>query len=420
MAKKLNSVLGIDIGSRNIKVVEIRSQGKAPVITALGMIETPEGAVDHTGVYNSDAVGAALKQVLNQAGASVGQAVVSIAGQASVLVRTVQVPRMSAQELKDHMQWEINRNIPFAESTVVSDYKPLADDDPNSPEMDVVMAMAPQSAVDTMIACLKKAGRQATAIDVEPLGIARSLQQSYEEELRGQTVCVVDIGHKTTAINIYRDGKLLMPRQVPIGGEMFTKALQDGLGRSLEDAEALKQSLELPEPPENPVPTFGIPGQTQEFTPYNPFAEEVPVAPADAPAPVYDYSEVPNPFVDAETAAPSEPDLPAPAPEPSEPLDPVFAALLPVLEEFVGEVRRSVDYFQSRGGIVNRIELCGGGAKLKGLARYLSKSLGIHTEVYDPLRGISVNSRKVAPGYAESHKEEFAVAVGNGLHIFFD
>ena len=160
MAKKLSSALGIDIGSQKIKVCEIRSQGRGePVVTALGIIDTPEGAVDHTGVYNSDAVGQALRQVLSQSGASSSQAIISVAGQASVLVRTLEVPKMNPAELKEHMQWEINRNIPFAESTIVSDFRPLGGDDPNSPNMDVVMAIAPQSAIDTMIACVRRLAR---------------------------------------------------------------------------------------------------------------------------------------------------------------------------------------------------------------------------------------------------------------------
>src|SRR5437868_15042606 len=174
MAKKLSSVLGVDIGSRKIKVAELRAQGREPMISALGMIDTPEGAVDHTGVYNAEAVGIALKQAITQSGASVSHVVVSIAGQSSVLVRTLEVPRMNPTELKEHMQWEINRNIPFAESTVVSDFKPLQDTDPNSPNMDVVMAISPQSAIDTIMACVKKAGKNLAAIDVEPMALARS------------------------------------------------------------------------------------------------------------------------------------------------------------------------------------------------------------------------------------------------------
>jgi len=423
MAKKLNSVLGVDIGSQRIKVAEIRIQGHDAVVTALGMIPTPEGAVDHTGVYNSDAVGAALKQCIADAGGSVPFAVASISGQASVLVRTIEVPRMNPAELREHMQWEINRNIPFAESTVVSDFKPLADTDPNSANIDVVMAISPQSAIDTMMACMKKAGKNLAAIDVEPLAVARSIQQSYADAVQNETICVVEMGNKTTSINIYKDGKLLMPRQVPIGGEMFTKAIADALTVSLEQAEQTKVSkAEIPESAADAGPA-GAPGATQEFTPYNPFGEDVAPPPAPAPA-AY------NPFGDA-TIAPApgdaaEPAAPAPAPASAAPAGDagetarIFNAFAPVLDEFVAEVRRSIDYFRSRGGDVNRVLVCGGASRMPGMVGFLTKSLGVSCDNYDAFRRLNVSAKKVAPEYVQEHSQEFVVAIGNGLHILFD
>lgn len=409
MAKKLTSVLGIDIGSQKIKVAEVRAQGKDAVVSALGMIDTPSGAVDHTGVYNSDAVGTALKQAITESGASVSSAVVSIAGQASVLVRTLEVPRMNPAELKEHMQWEINRNIPFAESTVVSDFKPLADEDPNSTNMDVVMAISPQSAIDTIVDCVKKAGKTAAVIDVEPLSIARSITQSYGDEYRDQTVCVVEMGHKTTSINIYRNGKLLMPRQIPIGGEMFTKAISDSMQISIEEAEQMKvASAEIPENAADtlaPADPFGTP--TQGFQPYNPFADD----------------SAPSPFAEGEPGAPvpdAAPAAPAPVPAPSGGNVALYNAFAPILEEFVAEVRRSIDYYRSRGGDINRIVLAGGASRLKGLASFLSKSLGLECDNYDPLRRLNITAKKLAPGMLEEHRQEFLVAVGNGLHILFD
>lgn len=403
MAKKLNSVVGIDIGSRSIKVAELRSQGRDVAVTALGITQTPADSVDHTGIYNSDAVGAALKALLNESGVSASHAVVSIAGQASVMVRTLEVPKMNPSELKEQMQWEINRNMPFSESNFVSDYRPLGDDDPNSQNMDVVMAISPQSAIDTVLACMKKAGKQVAAIDVEPMGYARSLVRSYDDLYAGKTVCVVDLGHKTTAINIYRNGKLLMPRQVPIGGEMFDKEIANALGVSVADAEAAKFNevdlTKLEVPVVGGVPDFGVP--TQGFTPYNPFSNE----PAG---------------LGAAAETPSEPEQPAPAaPVPSS-ASPATTALASAVEEFVGEVRRSIDYFRSRGGNVDLVVLAGGGAKLKGLDDYLRRSLGMDCDNYDPLRRLNVNARKVAPDFVDQHRQEFAVAVGNGLHIFFD
>ena len=412
MAKKLNSALGIDIGSRKIKFAEIKGSSKEPVVTALGIIDTPEGAVDHTGVYNSDAVGMAIKHLLAESGATSTHAVVSIAGQASVLVRTLEVPRMNPTELKQQMEWEINRNIPFAESTIVSDFRALRDDDPASQNMDVVMAISPQSAIDTIIACIKKAGKQMSAIDVEPLGIARSLTVSHDDTFRGKSVCVVEVGHKTTSINIYKDGKLLMPRTVPVGGELFTQAIADGMNVSANEAEnikAMQVDLSKMSGMQQSSPSFG--GATQEFQAYNPFAEDGgfsnPVVPG-----LPEVDVAPSPAPEAEGAAA--------AMVPASSNTPAMNALAPAMDEFVAEVRRSIDYFRSRGGEVDALALCGGGSKIAGLSDFLGQSLGMPCHNLDPLRNLSINAKKADAQFIEQHKEEFAVAVGNGLHFLFD
>lgn len=476
MAKKVSSVLGVDIGSQKIKVCELKTQGREPVVTALGIIDTPEGAVDHTGIYNEEAVGVALKQLLSQSGASTSNVVVTVAGQASVLVRTLEVPKMSTDELKDHMGWEINRNIPFAESTVVSDFKPLGGDDPNGPNMDVVMAIAPQSAIDRLIALLKKAGRSPFAIDVEPLSLARTIASGYSE-LADKTICLVEMGAKTASINIYHGTKLLMPRQVPIGGELFTQSLADGLGIALDEAEQLKQSsLEIPEGAAQASiandPFAG--GATQQFGAFNPFADDAaagyaPSNPFATDEPVNPFAQpddmapaaggTPNPFEDvlpsgypgeeiapaAEPAtaddafAPQDPYAstdPYAAPDPYASQDPYatsdvtpvvaedseamrnYQLIAPILEEFVAEIRRSIDYFRGRGGEVDQILLAGGAVKIRGLSEYLSAVLGVPCDLYDPLRRLNVSAKKVTSDFIDQHRADFAIAVGNGLHIF--
>ena len=291
-------------------------------MTALAFAETPEGSVDHTGIFNPDAVGVALKQLIKDSGATSNQVVVTIAGQASVLVRTLEVPKMNASELKDHMGWEINRNIPFAESTVVSDFKPLGGDDPNSPNMDVVMAIAPQSAIDAVMSCIKKSGRQTSAIDVEPLSIARALQNSYEDVLGDKTVCVVEVGSKTTSINIYRGSKLLMPRQVPLGGEMFTKAIADALTINMADAEHLKVTQSAI--PESVIASAGqlaagFGNFGGDFQNYNPFADDASVPAYGASDPTGSYAPS-NPFANETTPFASSVN-PYEQAEPSYPVD---------------------------------------------------------------------------------------------------
>ncbi len=435
MAKKLSSVLGVDIGSHSIKVCEVKAQGKKAVVTALGTAPTPEGAVDHTGVYNPEAVGAAIKQAIQQCGAKSPSIVLSVAGLQSVLVRKLDVPRMDPnQELKSHMEWEINRSIPFAETTIQSDYKVIADTDPSSPNMEVVMAMATQTAVDTLVDCVKKAGRKPAAIDVQPLGIARTLSENYEDMYGGESVCVVDFGHVSTNINIYRGSSLMLPRPVPLGGEMITRAVCDALGLATDEGERVKsEELSIPATAQASMGGFGMDfggGTTTSFDPgaANPFMDASPTQ-AFQPAgyeinPITGLPEdlpAANPFADPADVPVDVPVAPvqveAPLPVAQDPrMTQILNAVSPILEELVSEIRRSIDYYSSQGGTVNRILLCGGSSKLKGLAGYVSRSISIPAEVLDSTKNISVSAKNAS---GDSHPE-FAVAIGNGLHILFD
>lgn len=394
MAKRYTSVLGVDVGSQTVKVAEIKLQGRQPVLTALGMAPTPVGAVDHVGLHDPEAVAVAVKQACADAGVTVPDVVASLAGQSAILVRTMEVPNMSEGEMKGHMEWEFSRTNPFTETTVETDFKAYPPVDPAAQNVDVVMAMAARSSVDTMVTMIKRAGKKAAALDVEPLALLRGLSLNYDQAIQGKHVCVVDIGCKTTSISIFKDEKLLMPRQVPIGGEMFTRAIADNLGMGFDEAEQAKRvEAELPAnavaaPAYNP---FGAAEPTVQS--YNPFAD-----PSD-PAPV-----------------PAEPAAPVPAMEQT---NRFYSAMAQPLDEFVAEIRRSIDYFRSKGGDVDLVLLSGGGAKLRNLDKFLTSALGVNTELFDPMRNVQVSLRKGDPSLAQDHRQDFAVAVGNGLHICY-
>ncbi|MCU0317091.1 MAG: type IV pilus assembly protein PilM [Fimbriimonadaceae bacterium] len=392
MAKKYTSVVGIDIGSQTIKVAEVRLSGRQPTITALGMVPTPPGSVDHIGMHDPEAIGAAVKQACVSGGVTVGDVVISMAGQGSVLVRTLEVANMTEGELKQHMEWEITRNIPFAESTVESDFAAFPPE-PAAQNIDVVMAIATQSAVADIAVMTKKIGKKIAAVDVEPLAVARAIETNYEEVVHNKNVCFIEMGAKTTAINIYRGGKLLMPRQVPMGGEMFTKAIADSLGVSFEDAERLKvEKGEIPLTAASAPATgmafnpFDPTASTQQFAPYNPFAD-----PADATM---------------AAGAPVEPEPPAPAPvvvQDSEATR-IYNAMAPVIDEFASEIRRSLDYFRSKGGTVEMILMAGGGSKMKGMEAFLESVTGLNVQVFDPLRGVTLALRKPDPTLTDQYR----------------
>jgi type IV pilus assembly protein PilM len=310
-----------------------------------------------------------------------------IQGQSSVLVRNLEVPKMNEKEMDDHMKWEVQRNIPFAESTVLSDFRPV--DNPalaGSDNVEVVMAVSPQSAIDTIIELLKAAHLRPAAIDVEPLAIGRILKICHAHDLGARKTCVVNIGDSSSSINMYRDSVLAFPRSIPMGGKNLTNAIATQMTLTAEEAEARKKA-------EASVPGSG--GQaTQSFAAYNPFDAYAEVAEGETPAP-------------------------APVPAPAPPSN-MFGAMEPQLVDFVAEIRRSIDYYRSRGGDVESIGLTGGGSQLKGLPAYIEGSLGIPVQVLNPFAGLEVGVQPGAETYLQQDASEFSVAVGMGLHIAFD
>lgn len=383
MAKRLNQALGVDIGTHSIKIAAVRMAG-APSVTALGMASTPSGTCDHTGIFDPKTLGASLRALIAETGVGVKDVIFCLNGQSSVVVRNLEVPKMSDAELRDHMAWEIQRNIPFAESTVVSDYRAIPN--PNldaTNNMEVVMAVAPQSAVETVIELIRGAGCKPAAIDVEALGLGRVLLTSHSSDLATKNICLVHVGHSVTSINMYRQGILAFPRTIPLGSSLWTKAISDTLGVSWEDAETLKRQTTI-------SGSAGALGATMQA--YNPFA----------PMP----EEQPPAVEETASATPAGDDR-------------AFKAMLPQLEEFVAEIRRSIDYHQSRGGDVQEIGMSGGGAMLKGLDEFVGRSLGLPVSRVNPLQGINVE----APGAETLEPElasQYATAIGMGLFVAFE
>ena len=185
---------------------------------------------------------------------------------------------------------------------------------------------------------------------------------------------------------------------------MFTQAIADAKNIGFDEAEQIKiKDVSIPADAAQQMEglnPFDADAGTQAMEPYNPFS--------DSPESDEGQAQVENAPAKADEQAPS-------AGEPDE----LFAALAAVLDEMIAEIRRSVDYYRSKGGDVDHVLLCGGGAKLKGLQAFIEASIGLTVGQYDPLKGVVSSIRKPDLSIDEAHCEEFVVAVGNALYVAF-
>lgn len=252
-------VVGLDIGTQQIKAVEMRPTRSGLVISALGIAPTPVGVLQNNIITDPRLMGQTVRQLLRESGISAKRVVGSVAGQSAVVIRIIEVPKMTDAELKETMKWEVERHVPFAPGethTVYQALDPIGPDDGN-PNMEVLLAVAQQDIVNNYVDTVWAAGLDPIAIDVEPIAIGRgmldvvngqpvkrqpkfySVEAPYEQ--MHDTVAIVNIGASNTDICIYQDGQLSFPRSLPLAGDSLTRAIAEMMGYTLDQAERIKR-----------------------------------------------------------------------------------------------------------------------------------------------------------------------------------
>ena len=245
-AAKGGTIVGLNIGNAYIKAVEVTSKGGQLAVTGVGVIATPPESYANGNVLSVTALTNAIRTMWKQAGLSSKSTVFSVAGTGSLVVRVIEVPRMTDGELADNMRVDADRYIPFPPSEVVMDVQALRDlpTDPDGANMEVLLAAAQREIIDLHVTVVQKAKLTPRAIDVEPLALARTMQL----EMRAQNpiidyddvTAVLNIGQTGTEITIMRGDIVVFTRTVPNGGGNLTQSIAETMGIPTSDAERLK------------------------------------------------------------------------------------------------------------------------------------------------------------------------------------
>jgi len=473
-------LIGIDIGSQQIKIAELRPGKTGLTVTALGLGPTPVGVVQNNIITDPAAMGAAVKQLMRESGITVKRAIGCITGQNAVVIRIIEVPRMTDAELKETMKWEVERHVPFAPSETVLDYQPLVPRTPEAasgPNMEVLLAVAQQDAVSNYIDTLFAAGLDPVAIDIEPLAISRAIldlqdgrpvarpqapvgEPAFADGGFEETVAIVNIGAANTDIAIFQGGQLTFPRSLPLAGDSLTRAITEALQYTTEQAERVKRDYAVVQLDRMAVYTgtaYGEGYETPQFQDDDDFSlnDDAADNPFDLNAPgfgdafrtdsdvplggtafggVSAFDEDRTPPVERRTlniARPAPSDVPPAFMPPTDDVgfglagagggkdesklrDDIFEAIAPVLGELASEIRRSLDYYRSRGAQVSidRVLLTGGSAGLPNLAAFLQNELQAPVAVASPLAALPVTSKHFDPSYLPTIGPAFTIAVG--------
>jgi type IV pilus assembly protein PilM len=161
----------------------------------------------------------------------------------SVIVKNIVVPQMSADELEESIEWHAEEHIPFDISDVSLDYQVTG----SSPDaLQVLMAACKRDKVANLKQAIQLAGKQPAVIDVDAFALQNCYEVNYQP-MAGQIVALLNIGASTMNINVLNGNKSVFTRDVSVGGNQYTSLLQKELDLTLEQAEAVKRGMPVPD-----------------------------------------------------------------------------------------------------------------------------------------------------------------------------
>lgn len=248
---KARPLLGLDISSSAVKLVELTANGKEGYRVERYTIEVlPKDAVSDGNIANMDGVVDAVKRAWKRLGTSTRDVAMALPGSA-VITKKINVPAgMRDDLLEAQVESEANQYIPFAIDEVNLDFQVIGPSPSLPDELEVFIAASKKERVEDRIAVADAAGLHAAVVDVEPLAALAAfelIEKQLPESGKNQTIALVDAGSSVLGLTVLRNGQQVYAREQAFGGGQLTQDIARHYGMTYEEAEAAKRAGNLPE-----------------------------------------------------------------------------------------------------------------------------------------------------------------------------
>jgi type IV pilus assembly protein PilM len=241
LTKKSKAVVGLDIGSSAVKAVELKPAGKGFRVVALASEPVPPDSIVDGAIIDGAAVADAIRRLFENKAFKTKEVAASLSGNA-VIVKKISLPVMTEAELSESIYWEAEQYIPFDIQDVNIDYQIL--DPGTGPDskgtMDVLLVAAKKEKIADYTGVIAQAGRVPVVVDVDAFALQNAYETNYGLDAESVTV-LLNAGASAININILSGGQSVFTRDISVGGNAYTEAVQKELNLPFESAEQLKK-----------------------------------------------------------------------------------------------------------------------------------------------------------------------------------
>ena len=254
---KARSLIGLDISSSAVKMVELGSDGKNGYRIERYAIEVlPRDAVADGNIVNLEVTAETVRRAWKRLATSTRLTAIALPTSHVITKKIIVAAGLREQELELQVESEANQYIPFALEEVNLDFQ-IVGPAPSSPdEIEVLIAASRKEKVEDRVAVVESAGLKAAVMDVESYAALAAydlIAKQLPDEGKGQIIALVDIGANVMNLTVLRDGQQLYGREQAFGGNQLTQDIARLFGMTFEEAEAEKRRNNLPDNYESEV-----------------------------------------------------------------------------------------------------------------------------------------------------------------------
>ncbi|HET8808406.1 MAG TPA: type IV pilus assembly protein PilM, partial [Methylophaga sp.] len=231
--RKKSPLLGIDISSSVVKILELHKKGDRYLVESYAVEPLPANAVVEGRIENGDEVAGAIKRAIKRAGSKAREAAVAVSANAAI-TKIVSFPAsLSERELEENVMLEAENYIPYPLEEVRLDFEVLGTSAIDADALDVLLAASRRENVDARTEVIEKAGLKPKLVDVEAYTMENAFSLIAEQlphHGQGLTVAVADVGATVTTLHVLVDGKIVFTREQTFGGRMLTEDIERHYG----------------------------------------------------------------------------------------------------------------------------------------------------------------------------------------------
>jgi type IV pilus assembly protein PilM len=234
-----NLLVGLDIGSSCVKLVELNESSKGIVLTRLAKMPLDKGVIVDGAVADTRTLTAVIRALVKKSGCKRKKIVTSISGN-SVIVKKASFPQMDEEQLNTLIHDEAGKYLPFDDMSLVDyDFQIMGDNPYNANQMEVLIVAVKKEIVEGYTDAVTAAGLVPVIMDVDSFAAQTVYEENYEID-EEDVVVLANIGAAITNLNVIRGGISLFTRDFTLGGNSVTESVAASLGVSFDEAEKAK------------------------------------------------------------------------------------------------------------------------------------------------------------------------------------